>query len=490
MRLIDSDRASVQSPYATLSYCWGTKSFLRLTSETNCQLRAGVEFESLPILFQQVILTTRNLGIHYLWIDCFCIIQGSSLEASRDWQVEATRMAQVYAHGLLNIAADESTTPFEPLFRRRARSDVEPCHFSWKPGFCPRGMYRIEDQETTAMTLVRAHLHTRGWTYQERLLCGRMLHFGAHQIAWEYGSGFWSETYPDGLRLSRPGGKFDIPQKIGTDVLYEEWTGAIFNYSMRSLTYPDEDKLMAVAAMAKRYAEASDWIGEAQNYAAGHMRSSLLFSLCWKIDERRTQRADVWRAPSWLWASIDGRLSFAVESFRWKDVMQDSLADVVGMKLDHELSGDVYGLLRSGHLHLTAKLLDCPVNVCLRRSTEWSADLGHFALSGIAFDLMLVVDDARDLPLDSSTALIMPLIFCHPRHDRRVDEKRNVYGLLIMSCGSLKGSTGTRNQYRRIGYVEMKYGHNGEDDSTRETDVEKIVRGGFRALPEHEVIIV
>ncbi|KAF2168823.1 hypothetical protein M409DRAFT_52828 [Zasmidium cellare ATCC 36951] len=484
MRLIESYYANRQRLYATLSYCWGTTPFLRLTPETNAQLRAGVDIETLPILFQQTIMIVQSLGIHYLWIDCFCIIQGQSPEAIHDWQIEAARMAQVYSHGFFNIAADESTTPFEPLLRHRQQSDVDPCHFSWEPWVCPRGMYRIEEQYETAMTLVRAHLHTRGWTHQERLLCTKMLHFGAHQVAWECGNGIWNETYPDGLLLRQAGRRFNIPHAIGSDELYAEWKGVISTYSERALTYPEKDKLIAVAAMARRYTEACEDEYKRQGYVAGHMRSSLLFSMCWQTGEE-AKRAHPWRAPSWSWASIDGPLAWEVESIGWHWVK--SLAEVVEVHLEHSIPGDIYGPLKAGSLRLKARLLGHPgASPCGKIE---SIDLEDWLVHGLSFQLSVSVDDAPDFPLDPSTVKVLPLAFCSKKSNRiRPAGDRNIYGILVAPRASTERCDDS-GQYRRLGFARLTCQAKGEK-SMRSAEVEDRVLNAIQTLPEHDLVIV
>ncbi|KAK4499794.1 hypothetical protein PRZ48_007980 [Zasmidium cellare] len=485
MRLIDSHQANTQKPYITLSYCWGTKSFLRLTPETADELRAGVGIDTLPILFQQTILIAQGLGIQYLWIDCFCIIQGRSPEAIHDRQIEAARMAQVYCCGLFNIAADESTTPFEPLFRERQQSDVDPCHFSWEPWVCPRGMYRIEEQYETAMTLVRAHLHSRGWTHQERLLCSKMLHFGASQVAWECGNGIWNETYPDGLLLRKAGRRFNIPHSLRDDELYAEWTGVIGTYSERSLSYPEKDKLIAVAAMASRYVEACARKEEGgEMYLAGHMRSSLLFSLCWQTGAE-ARRADVWRAPSWSWASIDGLLTWEVESIGWRWVRK--LAKVVEVKLQHSIPGDEYGPLSAGSLHLKVKLLDCPSRLSIDKSQ--TIDLEDWLVRGFSFQLAISIDDRQESSLDSSAVKIVSLAFCSTTSEAlREGGNRNVYGILVIPH-RIDDAVGEENKYRRLGYVRITFQVK-NDKSIRRREVEDTMLNTLQAMAEWDVVIV
>ena len=84
IRLIDSFEEGISNPYATLSHCWGTKPFFVLTINTMAQLRTGLPYQSFPTTFRHAFITLRRLGLLYIWIDCYCIIQGPDPEARAD----------------------------------------------------------------------------------------------------------------------------------------------------------------------------------------------------------------------------------------------------------------------------------------------------------------------------------------------------------------------------------------------------------------------
>ncbi|KAH8791421.1 hypothetical protein BGZ57DRAFT_752108, partial [Hyaloscypha finlandica] len=55
----------------------------------------------LPKPFQAAVTVTKHLGVEYLWIDSFCIIQNSA----EDWERECSRMASICTSALVTIAA-------------------------------------------------------------------------------------------------------------------------------------------------------------------------------------------------------------------------------------------------------------------------------------------------------------------------------------------------------------------------------------------------
>lgn len=129
IQLVQCDRDTGLGPYATLSHCWGREEFFCLTLSTISQFLDGVSIDKLPLTFQDTFATVRALGISYVWIDCYCIIQGSE----EDWRHEVGRMRDVYAHSVLNIAAADASSPYEGLFRIRQTLHTKTTFISWQP---------------------------------------------------------------------------------------------------------------------------------------------------------------------------------------------------------------------------------------------------------------------------------------------------------------------------------------------------------------------
>jgi len=98
-------------------------------------------------------------------------------------------------------------------------------------------------------------------------------------------------------------GLSDGPDSAST---VQAWWSAIANYSSRQLTVP-EDKLNAVASLAEALSARLDC-----RYFAGLWGFGLEISLCWGFEvqwspPKTPQLRPPYRAPSWSWASIDGR---------------------------------------------------------------------------------------------------------------------------------------------------------------------------------------
>lgn len=126
--LIDCTTTTPDGPYATLSHCWGNECFDVLTKDTLPLFLAGVPVDNFLPTFREAMVTVRRLGISYIWIDCYCIIQDTM-----DWDVESSRMLQVYSSSILNIGAEHAENPKRGLFSSRTPFNVKQRRVLWQP---------------------------------------------------------------------------------------------------------------------------------------------------------------------------------------------------------------------------------------------------------------------------------------------------------------------------------------------------------------------
>ncbi|KAK8061410.1 heterokaryon incompatibility protein-domain-containing protein [Apiospora phragmitis] len=162
----------------------------------NSRLR-GILHGILPPSFQDAVTITRPLGIRYLWVDALCIIQDSK----EDWATESVKMASIYRHAFLTIAADNSPDRFGGIRRRGGlncfteitnmlSTGEESTLLIYRP---PLNLDRPSAPEDSILS-------TRGWTFQENILSPRTIHFTATQMVWESRGAFTTE---DGLPFVR-----------------------------------------------------------------------------------------------------------------------------------------------------------------------------------------------------------------------------------------------------------------------------------------------
>lgn len=293
-KLVLTENFSIVPQYATLSYCWGHEPFRMLTVENMSSFLKGFTISYLPRVFQDAINVARELGLSYIWIDALCIIQRG--DGNKDWLVESGRMTSVYGNSFVNLAASSATNVHQSLFSKPDhynggfRARVSTSKYSTIQTFCS---HRADQEAVTG-----SHLATRAWTLQERLLPVRTIFVGNPGMFWQCRSATKSEFLPDGITAFGP--------SIMLHLNYKEWNWCeiIAQYSCAQLTNPS-DRLPALAGIARRQHEATG-----HHYLAGLWRERLIFNLPWSVSGERRKRP-TWRAPSWSWMSVDGRVCYS-----------------------------------------------------------------------------------------------------------------------------------------------------------------------------------
>jgi hypothetical protein len=354
--------------YASLSHCWGKHVPAKLLSSNIAAFHDYIEMSQLPRTFREAIEVVRHLSIEYIWIDSLCIIQDSK----EDWAIEAALMHQVYSNAIVNIAADDARDGTEGLFRDR---DPRLCELvevdvSWTNQH--RGTYLAVDNALWQRNMEASVLNSRAWVLQEQLLSPRILHFGRAQLLWECQTGKACELFPAGLYEGHTGygpknaikkaeseGPFTLEK--GGDLsdekvvvkysqqykAHQQWKDIVDNFTNRDLTF-GTDRLVAISALGRRFGNANFQT----EYLAGLWRQDLAAQLLWsparlQLKSRPSTRQTEYRAPTWSWASIDGRILPGVPGL-------NPNPNNIQIKI-HEVrtilaSNDPFGPVKDGHL--------------------------------------------------------------------------------------------------------------------------------------------
>ncbi|KAH7018471.1 heterokaryon incompatibility protein-domain-containing protein [Microdochium trichocladiopsis] len=486
-------RASQALPYVALSYRWGivsSSSRLLLTANTERSLRAGVSMADLPRTIQDACAAVLGLGYQYLWVDRLCIFQDSS----EDWNREATRMAQVYKHAVLVLAASCAVDEDAPLFRNRgpAGGGVQPLwlcsiplaldiwptkkgHSAEMMGeFRPQKQRREQDgysidshhaNEDDPLNGKLGHLASRGWAYQERVLAKRIAHFSSEEIHWECHTLEQSESNSNRQTygLERPTVDMLDPN-VHWDMHYN-WCSLVTPYSSRKLTFP-KDRLPALSGLAKETKDAVRQDVPAEAYYAGLWRSTFIADLCWgtSFNEPRGP-LDVYTAPSWSWASHGGRVGWSIVATARADVYP--LVSLQDVNLQHP-GGDVYGVVDDGWVILRGHCLPVSIGLAgpgspsLGSPARISAQGRHGGISAFA----MAVNGAVELEALSKRAQAGSLdVQCLPVC--KGDDKRQEFEcwcLLLAPRGALKynrvedrtlksPSVASTVEYERVGWI-------------------------------------
>lgn len=386
LRLFET--GGIQGMYLTLSHCWGTIPITRTTSSNIEAHKESIPFESLPLNFQHAIEFTRRLGMQYIWIDSLCIIQDSAT----DWEIESSRMAEIYHHSMLTLSAANSRGATHGFLRSRTAAGERAVRVENSQGhtFFLNPPISNYDQDVEKGPLAK-----RGWTLQERVLSRRNLFFGVDQSHWECQTSKFSENTPtahlevtdisggvssfrslfslspggDGaIRASEPRATLSniFPQfpprqtaiksmksipKTKQDVkVYNLWYQLVGQFTKRSLTVGD-DKLPALSGIVKVFGTALGNGAHNDIYAAGLWAGDFERGLLWKNFGPTPEAQAKMRSPSWSWTSIDGPVELERE-------LEGQICDIrdVSCNIGRGGSKDPFGKVEFGRLRLTGRL--------------------------------------------------------------------------------------------------------------------------------------
>jgi hypothetical protein len=334
-KLVSKSECAPGSRYTTLSHCWGTK---KPVEEKLCLLKSTFDdlckdhpIHILPKTFRDAISVALRYNIQYIWIDSLCIYQDNT----DDWRAEASTMQDVYQSSSLNIsalgAADDDSgcfferdparvTPTIVQLQRSADSAPEPFRF------------QLEKAWAWRLSLSREPILERAWVVQERLLPPRVVHFGRLQVFWECREQNACEIHPETVycfsddregpetrrgreaeRKHRPhlwkqllNAPDRLPALNAYDQLFVDWNAIMYIYTDCALTVPS-DKLVALSGLAAAMKSALERLNPGTHrYIAGLWEEQLIDQICWFI-RGRGKRSEYRCAPSWSWASVNGR---------------------------------------------------------------------------------------------------------------------------------------------------------------------------------------
>lgn len=286
--------------YAALSHCWGSVRLTTLSTDSFDQLKNGVRTSSLPQSFQDAVWVTHLLGAQYLWIDSLCIFQDSL----QDWTHESAKMCDIYENSWLTIAASRASSSIQGFLGNQERPDCT--SIAYRQGSVSEEIQistvpirQACDSERNA-NLNDEPLTGRGWALQERFLPRRILHFSRSQILFEHHGIIWAQDKRGPIHLHYASRGIEGPAS---------WHRLVEQFTTRRLT-KETDKLPAIGGLAAYFAPFLSY-DEHSTYLAGLWRKDLLAGLCWSLDPYCTPGPSPksYRAPSWSWASIDGKVT-------------------------------------------------------------------------------------------------------------------------------------------------------------------------------------
>jgi hypothetical protein len=376
VQLIETSSSTLDDQrYLALSHCWGLARIITTTTGTLGSRLAGIDESTLPKTFRDLILLARKLRVPYVWIDSLCIIQDSP----EDWEKEASLMGRIYSSAFCTIAAAASRDGNGGLFIERNNLETQICDMRDFSHEAPCELYTQEEEDSHPDAVINIFpprqswerlieqevLSTRGWTFQERLLSPRMIHFTTRETVWEcrsaqrsevdyhmagLGSGSMAMTDSSRIFDKRP---FD---QTGT-IDFARWYRLVNMYTRRHFT-KDEDRLAALSGLAQEVHNHTGW-----HYYAGLWEEDIIMGLAWAPNSStdfKHYRPATYRAPSWSWASIEGPIKF-LHLLRTRKAEDHALTPkFISIGIEPFLN-DRYGKLKSGSLVLHGLLVQATV---------------------------------------------------------------------------------------------------------------------------------
>ncbi|KEF56045.1 uncharacterized protein A1O9_07626 [Exophiala aquamarina CBS 119918] len=348
-RLID-DFGGKTVPYLALSYCWGPSGHITTKLNNYKNHLRSIPWQALPATYRDAIDFVRAIGYRYIWIDALCIIQ----DDLDDWNSEAARMGDIYGEAILVISAANANHVGFGFLNERSGSRT----FKNKLQKGPGDPTHILVQEPTIHGNILGDpsleqqwpVFRRAWTLQERLLATRLVHFAAGEIIWECATTCACECgHLEAVDAVTSRKRYDLSSLDGLKVVERanRWDELVLSYQSRHIT-KDKDRLSALSGLAARFQ--CEHLGR---YVAGLWSNFILSMLLWEAKKGR--RASEYVAPSWSWASCQGRLirNDAIEhNSKFQAVLEEAYSE--------PSTADPYGAIipQSGFIRLSSPTME------------------------------------------------------------------------------------------------------------------------------------
>lgn len=441
--------------YAALSYA--SESGISGVQADELVDGAKIPIDSLSKTFQDAILVTQTLGLQYLWIDSLCI-PGSA----NGWQRWSPQAGDIYTNAYVTISATGADNALDGLFFPRKEPKYARVPYRASDGTAASVLASSlplvkEVICTRYMEMKDEPISARVWSFQERVLSQRVVHFASDQIYVECAQRFISE---DGLRMrlryhntagTLPVGTKDYHPVAATSSPVSRWHALLWDYTRRTPVTP-ADKLTALSNVARAFKALSN--GAVGEYVAGHWTASLVESLCWQ--SLKPKPAGDSAAPSWSWASVDGIVGMGLSG----DGVHHCLATADDTDVTLADASNPFGRVIAGAITLQAPPL---IPVLLLQDEELS--LGSYVSRRVRVrgedavkDGVIVGIDTKDRrnirPCDAlEDRKLFALVLAETQRDREcVRESHKLEGTLHGLLVAPASSSGA-NTMRRLGFL-------------------------------------
>ncbi|KAF7374289.1 HET-domain-containing protein [Mycena sanguinolenta] len=352
-RLVISD-PSDKVLYVTLSYVWGEEQPHSTTSENFEAYTIAIDLGLIPKTIRDAITVTHKLGLRYLWVDAFCIIQDSDDDKAQ--QIPMIRA--IFRNAFITIVAAGAKKVSDGFLHNRHAWYLAP---NTLPFRCPDGSVGTMLLKGGAPPPDEP-VDTRAWCLEERVLSPRILMYCTHALQYECqsvrininGSPSFLPTARDIPRLPDYVLAPHKVEQVSERELQTSWRDILRLYTQRALT-KSKDRLVAFSAIAEQFHE----LWPQSSYLAGLWRHQLPHALLWEpARSRQHPRPSKYRGPSWSWAAMDGEVKAFCGSSK------GCLCTITELQVDPKNPKHPFGEVTGGFLVLSAII----------RMAAWDAD--------------------------------------------------------------------------------------------------------------------
>ncbi|KAJ7241036.1 heterokaryon incompatibility protein-domain-containing protein, partial [Mycena haematopus] len=296
--------------FAALSYVWGVPDQPHKTTTANIEkyVEEGIEFDLIPTTIADAIRVTQRLGIPYLWVDAYCIIQDDDNDKSQ----EISQMKNIFGNSYLTIVAASASKVTDGFLRDRPEFGDS----YLLPFVCPGG--------SVGSVLLRTNFYgpespvnQRAWCLEEGILPCRTLSFGSYlwlacrtreSVDIDGAKPHKTITLMSPTRHLIPSAAFGDPlTTLGGYDAEGAWYKVIQEYTHRTVTKP-RDRLPALAGVTELFHK----FWPDSQYRAGLWTMHLPYCLLWRTTAIDNQKDNIVhppssqarRPPSWSWAAM------------------------------------------------------------------------------------------------------------------------------------------------------------------------------------------
>ncbi|RKL07307.1 hypothetical protein BFJ70_g16897, partial [Fusarium oxysporum] len=330
-----SDDARVS--FAIGSYVWGNglkedaiKQAQTTKENIGYRMASGIEATGLPKSIQDLIEVTRQIGLRYLWLDAFCIVQ----DDNDDKVHQFNSLAEFYKQADILISAASASDCGEGFLQSRT---VDRCYgsifelpYEWKvDGHETRGSLLLSEMDLDGST-DNDPVHMRIWTFQEHLVSSRVISFGSRQIKWtcqqeknSVDGGNYHEMIGGleyNLRIAFSPSRYPYETLVEKGWRVMSWMEIVEEYSKRDYSRL-EDRVPAFYEAMSLLAPHMGWTRDQCVY--GIWKTDASRQLLWKkdkplttqeVEELKVSAKDGKLGPSWSWATLPGGVIYDIGS--------------------------------------------------------------------------------------------------------------------------------------------------------------------------------